>query len=279
MWDCKGATFSTTTLHSTTWCNSIEKLFFLVINGDCNLTCCSWFAFAELDITEQKVFIFLGIKRESSNIRCKAQTTRVIQMKFSRVLIVIMELPRKESHPPLADHYDLCLKCLHGLVRRLQQNPAVLQEYDLTIKGQLQRGIVEPVQETPDSICRVHYLPHHAFVRHDKETTKVRVVYDASARTGGPSLNNCLHAGPKFNQRIMDILMRFRVRWVAVIADIEKAFHMISVAMKDRNVLRELQFLFKIGFHHSQGCEILPPPPQQDSSRSYRYNSRPPCQG
>ena len=130
-----------------------------------------------------------------------------------------VELPWKESHPPLADHYDLCLKCLHGLVRQLQQDPVVLQEYDMTIKGQLQRQIVEPIQETPDSICRVHYLSHHAAVRHDKETTKVCVVYDASARTGGPSLNNCLHAGPKFNQRIMDILMRFRVRRVEVIAD------------------------------------------------------------
>ena len=77
-------------------------------------------------------------------------------------------------------------------------------------------------------------------VRQDKETTKVRVVYDASARSDGPSLNDCLHPGPKFDQRIFDLLLRFRVHRVALIADIEKAFLMVSVAKDDRNSLRFL---------------------------------------
>ena len=94
---------------------------------------------------------------------------------------------------------------------------------------------VEPSEEDPQ--C-VHYLPHHAVVRQDKQTTKVRVVYDASARTTGPSLNDCLHVGPKLNTKIFDILLRFRVHRIAIIADIEKAFLMISVAPKDRDVLR-----------------------------------------
>ena len=44
-------------------------------------------------------------------------------------------------------------------------------------------------------------------------------------------------AGPKFNQKIFNILLKFRVHRVAVIADIEKAFLMVSVAKKDREVL------------------------------------------
>ena len=55
-----------------------------------------------------------------------------------------------------------------------------------------------------------------------------------------PSLNDCLHIGPKFDQRIMDILLRFRTHRVAVIADIEKAFLMVSVTERDRDVLRFL---------------------------------------
>ncbi len=76
--------------------------------------------------------------------------------------------------------------------------------------------------------------------RHDKQTTKLRNVYDASARFDGPSLNDCLHSGPKFDQRIFDILLRFRAHQVAVTADIEKAFLMVSVARKDCDVLRFL---------------------------------------
>ena len=64
-------------------------------------------------------------------------------------------------------------------------------------------------------------------------TTKLRVVYDASARASGPSLNDCLHKGPKFNQLILDLLLRFRSYKIALTADIEKAFLMISVDDRD----------------------------------------------
>ena len=92
------------------------------------------------------------------------------------------------------------------------------------------------VRETAE---RIHYLPHHAVIRCDKDTTKVRVVYDASVRYGGgPSLNDCLLTGPKFHQQLFDLLLRFRTHRVVLTADIEKAFLMIQVAERDRDVLR-----------------------------------------
>ena len=59
-------------------------------------------------------------------------------------------------------------------------------------------------------------------------------------KSSGPSLNNCLHTGPKFDQKILDILLRFYSRKVALTANIEKAFLMISVAEADHDVLRFL---------------------------------------
>ena len=68
---------------------------------------------------------------------------------------------------------------------------------------------MEPVEnQSSVEIPEVHYLPHHAVVRKDKATTKLRVVYNASARSNGPSLNDCLNPGPKFDQKILDILSR-----------------------------------------------------------------------
>ena len=67
----------------------------------------------------------------------------------------------------------------------------------MIIETQLEQGIMEVVKEDGVSSGMVHYLPHHAVVRHDKDTTKVIVVYDASAKSNGPSLNGCLHVGPK----------------------------------------------------------------------------------
>ena len=66
----------------------------------------------------------------------------------------------------------------------------------------------------------IHYLPYHAAVRQGKSTTKLRIVYDASAKADGPSLNECLYTGPPLHKKIFDLLLRFRTQPVALIADI-----------------------------------------------------------
>lgn len=86
-----------------------------------------------------------------------------------------------------------------------------------------------------------HYLPHHAIVRTDHDTTKLRVVYDASAKLDSqPSLNDCLYVGRKFNQKIFNLLVRFRSYPIGLTADIKKAFLMIGVEEGDRDALRFL---------------------------------------
>ena len=149
-------------------------------------------------------------------------------------------LPWKTTTSQLPNHYSLSLRRLKGLLEQLKNKKTLLVEYDSVIKTQLCQGIVEPVEDaTGVDVAGVHYLPHHA-VRHDKQTTKVRVVYNASAWSNGPSLNDCLHSGPKFDQKILDILLRFRSHRVAVTADIEKAFLMISMSPDDCEFLRFL---------------------------------------
>eukprot|EP00731_Ephydatia_muelleri_P009508 Em0005g94a len=153
-----------------------------------------------------------------------------------------VRLPWKEHHPPLPDNFSLSQTRLLGLVRRLKQSPHIFKEYDNIIQDQISLGIVEIVSD-PWNTSRsnqIHYLPHHGVVREDKSTTKLRVVFDASARTSGPSLNDCLYTGPSFKQRIADILVRFRLFPVGLVADIEKAFLMVSIADDDKDVLRFL---------------------------------------
>ena len=49
-----------------------------------------------------------------------------------------------------------------------------------------------------------------------------------------------MHVGPKFNQKINELLFRFRSYPMALVADIEKAFLMISVDSNNHDVLRFL---------------------------------------
>ena len=66
------------------------------------------------------------------------------------------------------------------------------------------------------------------------------MVYDASASTNGVSLNSCFHAGLSLLANLMNTLVRFRQNKIALIADIQKAFLMVSVYEEDRDALRVL---------------------------------------
>ena len=150
-----------------------------------------------------------------------------------------VNLPWKATHPPLPDNYELSQRRLSSLLSRLRKEPDILKEYDSVIKRE--RGIVKVVdKEAKPESDRIHYIPHHAVIRRDKSTTKLRVVYDASAKSNGAALNECLHAGPPLAQNIFDIMLRFRSHRVALVGDIEKAFLMVRIAEEDRDVLRFL---------------------------------------
>ena len=175
----------------------------------------------------------LGIQPEEASVY--EEFTNTISRKDGRYEV---QLPWKHSHLVLPDNYKASLQRFQSLYNRLKQTPKILEEYDNVIKDQLQKGIVERVNESEAcEIGKVHYLPHHAVIRRDKETTRLRVVYDASSKSNGISLNSCLYTGPSLSQNIFDILIRFRSFKVAMISDIEKAFLMVSIAEADRNVL------------------------------------------
>ena len=152
-----------------------------------------------------------------------------------------VQLPWKSSHPLLPDNFEISKKRLWSLLARLRLTPKLLAEYDAIISSQLDQGVIQPVQKSNVGVMgHVHYLPHHAVIKQEKTTTKIRIVYEASAKGKGPSLNDCLLAGPSFNQRISDNLVCFRTFPIALTADIEKAFLNVSVCEEDRDVLRFL---------------------------------------
>ena len=181
-------------------------------------------------------FESIGIKQECDSVHDKFLEGLTFNGERYEV-----RLTWKSSHPIFPDNYKLSLSRLGGTLRRLRQQPEILCEYDNVIKDQMQRGIVEDIpQMNHASLGKVHYLPHHAVLRRDKETTKLRVVYDASAPTDGVSLNSCLHTGPSLLPNLLDILVRFRLHKIALIADIENAFLMVAVNEEDRDALRFL---------------------------------------
>ena len=105
-------------------------------------------------------------------------------------------LPWKGNHPPLLNNEAGSLKRLNALTKRLEKQPGMIEWYDSLIQDQLAQGIVERVESEAEG--REFYIPHKPVIRETAESTKLRIVYDASARAreNAPSLNECLKIGP-----------------------------------------------------------------------------------
>lgn len=87
-------------------------------------------------------------------------------------------LPWRGNHPQLPNNRVGSLKRLESIIQKLEKNK-ILQKYDAIIKDQLNEGIVERVSGPP--VGKEFYIPHKAVVREAAESTKLRIVYDASA--------------------------------------------------------------------------------------------------
>ena len=154
----------------------------------------------------------------------------------------VTKLPFIENPEYLPDNYILVKKRTENLVSKLRKNPDHLREYGNIINDYLKDGILEeasPINKTD----AVHYLPHRAVVKEERETTKTRIVFDASARyQDQKSLNYRLDSGPCLLSRIFDILVRFRLGKIGIVAYIKKAFLQIAIDENQCGFLRMIWY-------------------------------------
>ncbi|XP_043195478.1 uncharacterized protein LOC122366890 [Amphibalanus amphitrite] len=153
----------------------------------------------------------------------------------------VVQLPWKhEKQLCLEDNRRAAEVRLASLDRKLDKDPQLHAAYDRALEELEAEGIITEVS-CDEVDGPVFYLPHRPVVRESSATTKVRPVFDASAKgPNGVSLNDCLETGPCLLPDLVEVLMRFR-RWrFAVSADIRKAFLMIGLRERDQHVHRFL---------------------------------------
>ncbi|GFV76318.1 uncharacterized protein TNCV_4524811 [Trichonephila clavipes] len=123
------------------------------------------------------------------------------------------------------------------VVRSLEHSKN-LGNYEADFPNWLNEDIIAEVQNDADK-KNEHYLPHHPVYK-DNSTTKIRPVFDGSAKEKNSSINECLEKGPNMVELIPTIINKFRLHKFGIIADIEKAFLQIGLQEKDRLFLRFL---------------------------------------
>ena len=144
--------------------------------------------------------------------------------------------------PPLPTNHANSLRRLENLERKLRKND-LYRAYDAVVQEQKEEGVIE--QAPQRSGKPEFYIPHRPVIRENAATTKLRVVYDGSARASpnSPSLNECLNPGPALQNELWGILVRQRVFPVALTGDIRRAFLQIRMySAENGRSLWTLQF-------------------------------------
>ena len=155
-----------------------------------------------------------------------------------------VSIPWKENQVTLKSYYIQAERRLYSLEKRLLEDPLKAKIYQNTINKYVEDGIAEEVPANeikPVDNRPVFHLPHHAVIREDRQKTKTRVVFDASAKDSeGTSMNSCIEAGPALQPDLCGIILRFRKKKIVGTSDIEKMFLQISLREQDRDSHRYL---------------------------------------
>ena len=90
----------------------------------------------------------------------------------------------------------------------------------------------------------VYYMPFRGIMKVASKTTECRICMDASSKPSASdvSLNQCLYQGPNMVLNLAILLLKFMKGKYGAIADLEKAFLRIVIAIEDRDVLRYFWF-------------------------------------
>ncbi|XP_058827598.1 uncharacterized protein LOC131687522 [Topomyia yanbarensis] len=121
-----------------------------------------------------------------------------------------------------------------SLERRLYHDDQLQKEYSKFLHEYIALGHMRLVPPHDKFVSNQCFLPYHPVVKEASTTTKLRVVFDRSAKTSsGHSLNDALLVGPVVQDDLLSIILRFRTYPVALVADIEKMYRQVKLNTDD----------------------------------------------
>ncbi|UYV76985.1 hypothetical protein LAZ67_14002708, partial [Cordylochernes scorpioides] len=164
------------------------------------------------------------------------RTTTFRDEKGRYVVSLPFRLNHNKMNYQLGDSKSQALRRFLSLERRFHQNPVYSQHVREFMQEYLNLGHMKVINEIePEHPShQVYYMPYHAVLRDQSTTTKLRVVFDASAKTStGLSLHDLLYCGHKLQEDIFNILIKFRTYSIALTADIEKMYRQIRLNPAD----------------------------------------------
>ena len=154
-------------------------------------------------------------------------------------------MPFKRDLTELGDSEAMAKKRFYTLEKKLNANADLREKYISFIKEYKNLGHMKKI-EKPDNAKFCYYMPHHCVLREESVTTKLRVVFDASATTSsGVSLNDIQMIGPTIQNCLFNLLLSFRLHAFVITADIEKMYSQVLINPERRSLQ---QIIFRLRF-------------------------------
>ncbi|XP_046615350.1 uncharacterized protein LOC124302827 [Neodiprion virginianus] len=153
----------------------------------------------------------------------------------------IVRIPLKQLPDNPGDSRRSALFALSRQEKQFEADPARKTAYSDFLAEYENLGHMTLVPNPYQASGRVFYLPHHAVVRDNSTTTKIRVVFNGSALTTRKiSINSLQYAGAKLQNDLADVITRWRRYAYVFTADIEKMYRQIGVHPDDWDLQRIL---------------------------------------
>lgn len=155
----------------------------------------------------------------------------------------IVALPFKQNRPQLGNSFACALRQLRSLKQRFQNDSKLRTEYTACIQELVDAKHLVPVPDSQNYNEEFYYLPHHSVIKESSNTTKMRIVFNASAKTtSGLSFNDIVHVGPTIQTSTFNLHIKFRLHEVVLTGDIEKMYRMVKVRPEDQRYQRILWY-------------------------------------
>ncbi len=147
------------------------------------------------------------------------------------------QLPKVSDPPQLGSSEKMAKSRFLSNERRMLRM-GQLESFNAEMAGYLEMGHAEVVSDNKEKNAK-YYLPVKGVVKTSSTSTKVRPVFDASAKSSnGKALNDIYLVGPNLYPLILDILLKFRVKPVAIAADISKMYREVWLQDEDKDYHR-----------------------------------------
>jgi len=144
-----------------------------------------------------------------------------------------VSLPFCDNAPELCSNYQEAKTHLYSTEKSLRKNPERLRAYNTAIMEYVDKGFAHELTE--QELLNLnnkpkYFIPYHPVFKDTSTSTKIRIVFDASAKDcNGNSLNDCLLKGPNLLPDIAALLLRFRMHRIALNGNLQKIFCQTAV--------------------------------------------------